>query len=179
MVCSYCGTENQDGSKFCSNCGKELKCETIPEDRSEKSFGLGWHKFMINFSLFAAALLNLCQGAQTIVGANYGDMAEQVYSYYDGLKHVDILYGCALIAMSVFCVYTRFQLAAFKRGAPRLLTILYSCVILLSLLYLALFDSVTGISMMDSSVISNLAGSVTMAVINILYYKKRASLFTK
>ena len=179
MICSYCGTDNQANSKYCSNCGKELVCEIIPEERSKKTFGLGWHKFMIYFSLFAGAILNLSQGVQLIAGVQYGDLAEQVYNYYRGLKSVDVLYGCSLIVVAAFFVYTRFRLAAFKRGAPKLLTILYSCTILLTLLYLALVDSITGISMMDTSVISSIVGSVTMAVINVLYYKRRANLFVQ
>jgi len=27
MVCQHCGTENQDGAKYCSSCGKELNIE--------------------------------------------------------------------------------------------------------------------------------------------------------
>ena len=178
MNCPECGTENLNGAKFCSCCGKPIDVQRpIDSSRKNTAQGLGWHKFMIYFSLFAGAALNLRSGIQAISGLQYGDLAEAVYMVFGGLKALDIVYGLLLMCISGLCIYTRFQLARFKRGAPKLIAILYGCTVIIPIVYLGLFDAITGIKMMDESVVSGIIGSLTMATINIIYYNKRKDLF--
>lgn len=178
MYCPECGNQNREGANFCHFCGKALAEIHIAAPAPKPvTLRLGWHKFMIYFSLFAGALLNFTQGIQFMTGIMYGDMKDEIYAFYSGLEALNVIYGLLLIGIAVFCIYVRFQLAGFKRGAPRLLAILYGCTCLLPIAYLGVYDAVTGIGADYSSVIGTMLGSLAMAGINIVYYNRRRDLF--
>lgn len=180
MNCPECGSENLNGAKYCRACGKPMgeKARTYRQEMPLQQ-GLGWHKFMIYVSLFAGAVLNFLNGIKAMTGMQYGELMEPIYMVFPNLKALDIVYGLCLIGISVFCVYTRFQLAKFKLGAPKLIAILYGCTVLLPVAYLGIADAITGINMMNESVIGSVIGSLAMAVINIIYYNKRSYMFIK
>lgn len=143
-----------------------------------------WHKFLIYFSLWAGAVLNLLNAVQYLTGSIYGSGSEAnlVYAYYDGLKAVDMLMAMLLIVISVFSIVTRFALAGYKARGPQMLMGLYLINMIAAVFYLVIASVVTGISLgdlVDSSTISSLISSIAMVFINKSYYGKRAHLFDK
>ena len=178
MQCHNCGQENADSSFFCANCGSALApAGPVQSAEMPAAPGMKWHKFLIYFALFMGALANLLGGIQSISGIQYGEDAELIYFLYDGLKALDVIYGVLLIGLAGFILYTRHQLARMKRNAPKLIVALYACTLLMCLAYPCLLTAITGINVFDASAVGNLLGSLVMAVINIVYYRKRSHLF--
>ena len=139
-----------------------------------------WHKFLIYFSLWAGALINFFNGLQLLNGSIYQGNADQVYSVFSGLKTVDMIFGIIYIAIAIFMIYVRFQLAGFKRGAPGKLISLY-VIQLVALFAYTLVASVTihipWAEIFSSSIIPSLIVSIVMIFVNRYYYSKRAHLF--
>lgn len=153
-----------------------MDSNTVPE-RSMK-----WHKFLVNFALWAAAVLSAVSGAQLLTGSHYGDsaMTEQVYRTFGSLKSADTVFGILQIALAVLLIYTRFQLAGFKKGAPNKLTLAYALNLVVFLGYAVVVSNIVGApfsEILDPSSTSSVAASVAMLVINRIYYGKRAHLF--
>ena len=152
---------------------------SIVYDKNQK---MGWHKFMIYFSLFAGALVNISSGVQYLTGMVYelsGVNKSIVYMTWSNLQPLDIFYGFALISIAAYAIYVRFQLAGFKIGAPKKLMVFYSLNIGILLLYIGFVQAITGLSPVkdNEQLIGNIIGSLCVAVISITYYKKRKSFF--
>lgn len=142
-----------------------------------------WHNFLIYFSLWAGGILSIVSGCQVMTGTHYGLGAsdlERLYSLYGSLKTVDLIFGVLMIVAGVFLIYTRFQLAGFKEGAPNKLTICYALNLVVSLAYIfaaagAINEPAT--ELMDASTGSTIVTSIVMIIVNRIYYAKRAHLF--
>ena len=149
-------------------------------NNSQSEPTMKWHKFLIYFSLWAGAVLCVFNGFQLLTGSHYGGQADVVYSYFRGLKLTDMVFGLLYIALAVYMIYVRFQLAGFKQGAPGKLTVVYVVQLVAFLGYALFASSQIGISIgeaMDSSSISSLVVSVVMIFVNRVYYGKRAHMF--
>ena len=139
--------------------------------------GLKWHKFLIYFFLWVRAADILYTGYMELTGRSYGNPNE-VYVTYPGLKIPDMAFGIAILALGVFTIYTRFQLARFKVGAPSKLTIIYVLDLVLSLLLVVTaINHIPFGDYMDKRLLPPLLGNVVTTVINIIYYNKRRHLF--
>ena len=146
---------------------------------------MNWHKFLVYFGLWAGAAFNLLSAILTLTGAQYGEYSELVYAFIPGLKIADVVYGIVLIGIAVLGFITAFQLLKLKRGAPKLLTLLFILSAVASLLYVAaeviiLLNYGADLSDMVSTMattLSSLGISVFMIIANSIYYKKRAHLF--
>lgn len=141
-----------------------------------------WHKFLIYFSLWASAVMNVINGFMMFTGAHYGgeNEAKMVYNYFDGLKSVDVIMGVLFVGMAVFAIVTRFSLAKYPAKGPKLLLAVYGLNAVLTLVYPLLASAVTGMELselMDSSTISSIVSSVVMIFVNKTYYNNRAHLF--
>lgn len=62
------------------------------------AYGMKWHKFLICFSLWAAAVLNVILGVAAIANGA-------------------LLYGIVLIGAAAYTIFTRYQLANLKANA--------------------------------------------------------------
>lgn len=187
MYCSNCGTKIDYESKFCINCGAELSQNASqnsePSPLAQKPLGMGWFNFLIYFALFAGAVINTVNGVRYITGLLYGDslQAHFVYRTFDGLKTVDVIMGILCIAVAVFGLFTRFQLAKFCKKGPTLLVLLYASIVVIDLFYIVGLlvvipaDSIREINF-TNPVVSTLVPFV-MIFINLAYFKKRKHLF--
>ena len=152
----------------------------MSNNTTQQELPMNWHKFMIYFSLWANAALCVINGIRLLTGSIYGDEVSLVYTYYDGLKTVDTVFGIAYLASAVFAIYTRFQLAGFKEGAPGKLTGLFVLLLVLNIGYPFAVANVTSLpfaDVADESIVSQIIASVVLIVICSVYYKKRAHLF--
>ena len=188
MFCPKCGEFLTDGTQVCANCGTSMTSQvptynqsTLHEEQQEMP--MKWYKFLIYFALFAGALLNLVNGIRLLTGSAYGSDAYFVYSYFSGLKALDIFAGLFLISIAVFGIYTRFQLAGYKTNAPTMLLALYAGSVAYSLIYLIGIKSIVSSYDMQyidlSGVYGGIAGGIVMIVLNAVYFNKRKHLFNK
>ncbi len=198
MKCSKCGGTYSDELQICPRCGIPLTSESSfgrqqdPLDQTGQYanpnpikfdtpiYKLGWHKFLVNFSLWLAAITFLGNGIPYIFQNYYemsGGSTEYVYYFFPSLQVLDVIYGILLVGLSAFTIYVRFQLAKFRQKAPLMLSYLYIAVIAVTSIYYILLFAIIDSQPDYIQLITNNAMSVAMLVINHIYYKKRAALF--
>lgn len=191
MFCAKCGTQIPDDAGFCTSCGNPVAAQPVqetayqqPEQPLQPALPMKWFKFLIYFALWAGALLNIVlNGVVMLNGLHYGDAetAKLVYAMFEDLKGLDTLCGVLAIVMGVFSIYTRFQLAGFKKKGPMLLAFVYAGAIVFNLIYIIGCNSILPeyvLSEMDyTSFYSNTVTSAVMIFVNMAYFKKRAHLF--
>ncbi len=74
MFCPYCGAEVKDGARFCVTCGNPVQSQPAQtmyagnEGLIRPELPMKWYKFVINFSLWAGALLNIGNGIMALMG---------------------------------------------------------------------------------------------------------------
>ena len=143
-----------------------------------------WHKFLIYFGLWLGAIGGIGNGIMMLTGAHYtqqGGSPEMVYSRFPGLKTVDVLFAIIYIGVAIWAIYTRFQLAGYKAGAPGKLLALYIMSFAMGIIYAIVGASVIHVSvstvLSGSSIIGSIVGTIVAVVINNIYYGKRAHLF--
>ena len=150
--------------------------ENYTNDYEQPQLGMKWFKFMINFALWAGAILNIVMGIQYLTGVVYGETSEWMYYEFPRLKNLDTFYGLALCALAVYQIATRFALAKFKRKGPSMLNGIYIINILLVIIYNIVLSS-----FMDVRLLAEVSGSVVGTLIwlayNSDYFKKRKHLF--
>lgn len=195
MFCAKCGTQLADNAAFCTNCGASVAPQPVQEPVSQQpapqqpvqplqpELSMKWFKFQINFSLWAAAILNAINAIGMLTGSYYGTdgEAELVYAMFSDLKTLDMGCGILLLALAAFGIYTRFQLAGFKKKGPMLLTVLYAGVCIFDLIYVFGCSSILPDYVLEyvdfTSFYSAVASSIVFMCVNISYFKKRAHLF--
>ncbi len=176
--CPNCGSAINEGQNFCLKCGAAI---TPPTEQHP----MKWYKFLIYFSLFAGAVLNVIAAILYITGAVYPATsggqatAKLVYEVYgSSLKTVDVLYGIVMLCLAAFCIVTRFKLSGFKKGAPVYLYVVYIADVVLTLIYNIALTAATNIpSIFTVSNISSIIATVIMVILNYIYFKKRQDLF--
>lgn len=190
--CSVCGAmiENEN-AQFCANCGSPLSApeagyvpEYVPQ-QPVMQYKMKWYKFLINFALFASAVLNFVNGFNYITGGIYFAQsdgrvsAEMVYDMYgSGMKVLDVLLGISMIALAGFCIYTRSRLAKYKVNGPMCVYILYGVGTVLTPLYNLALWAVTGLNQLTSvNSVTTLGMSVGFLLLNYAYFAKRKELF--
>ncbi len=145
---------------------------------------MGWFKFLIYFSLFAGAALNLFSAINLFTGMSYetefGNVRDLAYGLFEGLEALEMITAIGCLLLAVFGIVVRFRLSGYKADGPKMLTALYVCSLTVSLIYLVgLFIVTDGEATMDSSMVGNLCMSVAMTISNSIYFKKRKHLFVK
>lgn len=158
---------------------------------SENTKPLRWHKFMIYFGLWAGALACIVEAVQFFSGSMYGAMRDNFYQAFPSLRWVDIAYGLSLIGLSTYGIYTRYQLAGFKKGAPKKLLSLYAAMAVAFLAYILCYagimtqqlislghtDAAEQIWYFVGKSFWQLFPMLIVFLINKVYYGKRTELF--
>ena len=142
--------------------------------------GMGWYKFLIYFALFVSAILNVVSGFLTMFGVQYDGAADLVYSFFGGMRALDIIMGLVSIALGVFAIVVRQNLAHFKKGAVKNVITLYVVAFVVNLLYVILASVVTGIPMSEffsGTLLVCFLISILMIVVKYVYFKYRHDMF--
>ncbi len=143
-----------------------------------------WHKFLVYFALWMGALSNLSDGCSIFNGGHYGDARNEVYLQVSALKQLDMICGIIMIAAAVLGFYTAYRLLTMKKGAPKLLPVVYGISAALNLGYSVAAALIIKNAMRMIDVSSVLTSGITMAIfsaimliVTMIYYKKREHLF--
>lgn len=154
---------------------------------------MNWHIALIYFILWLMAFMDLVNGLIGVFGVQFGPTADggigMALHIYPGPARIYILDGVFALAMCIFIVFVRFQLAGMKRRAPMLLMVMFALNIVESLafvgaLYLtspelvAQYDANTGTSVLVSGLSSALLTAV-VAALTYIYYLRRKEMFNK
>ncbi len=146
---------------------------------------LKWHKFLIYFSLWLSAVFVCLRGAGFIALGILGDESSSFFQI-PAVKTVNIVYGAIYIAIAVYHIYTRYQLARFRAGAPKHLLILYVIIPVTEFAYPPLTFIAAGLPVSflfqdPARLIGNIIGAVVgtwlVCYLNKIYYDKRKELF--
>jgi hypothetical protein len=207
LYCRYCGSrlnENVDVPPVEAKVGN-IKTEECKEDAFsppveiqprisygenthsegpvDKPLGMKWYYFIINFQLWLFMLFRLAEGVQYILGyhySQYGLDKAQVYQVFPLLNGLDLAFGVILLALIAFAFFTRRSLARYYRNGPKSYIALIAISYVLPIVYLVLFSAVTGVPLAETinanSVIRIVCG-IVYAVLNVVYFRKRASMF--
>ena len=211
MFCPYCGSRVKDNHSFCFNCGKQMDIGfeagsepqpiavkpyqsnviTVQNDYREwnereraKNLPKEWFKFLVNFALFADAVICIIQAIIFIMGSVYGKDKAAVYRVFPNLKVVNICVGVLLILLAAYCIIVRFRLAGFYRSGPPMLILLYIASFSLVITHMLLIHFITEYSIVDiakNNIFSLLSiiESVILCVVNLVYFKRRKAMFYK
>lgn len=185
MFCKKCGNQVEDGQAFCGKCGTPVSEESHGADANgeriafnsfynEAPMPMAWFKFLIYFSLFAAAVLSFIS-----VGTGITSIIRDrsVYMSFPGILAIELGYAVFNFGYGIFAIITRFALAGYKKLGPLFLYICYGSSALATLAYSILGYVFTNGLYKNPSVIASIAMSVVMIVVNHIYFSKRKHLF--
>ncbi len=190
MYCPKCGSANENTAQFCPHCGAALSQSTqqpnvVPQQNAPEQapvLKMGWFKFLIYFSLFAGAILNIYTAISLLTGTAYGDSKDLVYAVFEDLKTLDMIIGLASLALAALGIYTRFRLSGYRSNGPKLLQWTLMLSVLINVGYLVGLNVVVpeiAEELELSSFVSSITTSIVMIFVNNAYFKKRSHLFVK
>ena len=145
--------------------------------QAQQEMPMKWFKFLIYFSLFFGAAINVITAIMTMTGSHYGGQADMVYAFFDGLKGMDIFYGLLLLASAAIMVYARFRLSGFFKNGPQMITIVYALNAIVPLIYIIGVSALTDVDLDMSSNVTSIITSIIMIFVNRVYFTKRSHLF--
>lgn len=140
--------------------------------------GMGWFKFIINFQLFASAVMNSISGIRYLTGSYYEGEADLVYAVFPSLKGLDIFMGVASLGMAAFALVIRGWLANFLSKGPKAYLAFLGFNVAISLLYVICASSIIGESAFDFSVATTILTTIALLIVSVAYFGKRADMFT-
>ena len=151
-----------------------------PPQGMQPAMGMAWYKFLIYFSLFAGAVLNVISGISMLNGTYIADSAT-LYRFYDGWEALDQLVGALMIGTAVLGLVTRFRLSGYCKNGPLFLKLTYAAGALINLVYVVGVNSIVSSAMLSqldfTSFYSSIGVSIAMVVANHIYFEKRSHLF--
>lgn len=204
IVCKVCGAQ-VDSTKvaFCPKCNSDLQYQDVTaggaNGASVPNYAppMKWFKFIIWFSLFAGALLNLVSGIRYINGSIHGEYAEMLYEIYGSMRTIDLVYGCFMVFIALYAIFTRIMLAGYRKIGPSLLYGLYIMIMVSGIIYAVAFQDATAANELSEyygnfgrgisfdyvklwlQVAGNVIENVVVLCINVVYFGNRKRLFNK
>ncbi|SEK18928.1 zinc-ribbon domain-containing protein [Pseudobutyrivibrio ruminis] len=204
MFCSSCGTQLEEGTLFCPNCGNPVaQANDAAQTQAEASaaqasapvnpapqfdgstqyytpqpvLGLKWAHFLGYFALWAGALVNLGSGISFITGLIYNGDASFIYDYFPGLQVLNILYGVCLLGTVALNVFAALSIIKCKKQTGLLVCLVYSAQVVLSLVYVVAGSIILSSFAGDASVVSSVIVSIVMIFVNRVYFNNRRDVY--
>ena len=160
---------------------QQYNAPPAPDFTKPQALPMNYYKFAIWVQLFLGALVYAVQGLGLLFGFWYeavsGINAQWFYLFFPAMHIVDILFGLLYLAMAVGAVYTRQQMAHFKKNGPDLYYLVLIAGMVLSFLYAVLQGIICSTGSGISSAIGLLVGSGVVLVLCRIYFEKRRSMF--
>ncbi len=138
-----------------------------------------WHRFLIYFTVWAGAVMNLYNGIFTLTGIKYyilGISPELVYQLISKeLQTIDIICGILFILLTL-CQIIVIHIAKFRKNAPTVLISVYTIIFLLEFFY-----TIVASSFLGSRIIIEFAfiatGNLAMIIFNCYYFGHGKNMF--
>lgn len=203
--CNHCGKQVPDNAAFCPECGGRLtpaapnsayngnaapqqpRVQVQPTQPYSAPYTppqtqpMNYYKFVIWIQLFLAALSGAVHGLGLLFGFWYELVsninAQWYYLFFPAMHVVDILFGLAYIALAVGAVYTRQEMAHFKKNAPDLYYLFLIASAVLSFLYTVLQGIICATASAIPGAVGSLITSIVILVLCHIYFEKRRSQF--
>lgn len=160
---------------------QQYNAPPAPDFTKPQVLPMNYYKFAIWVQLFLGALVYAVQGLGLLFGFWYeavsGINAQWFYLFFPAMHIVDILFGLLYLAMAVGAVYTRQQMAHFKKNGPDLYYLFLIAGMVLSFLYAVLQGIICSTGSGISSAIGSLVGSGVVLVLCRIFFEKRRSMF--
>ena len=156
-------------------------------DSSKPELGMKWFKYLIYFQLFFSAAEYLFQAVCMIFNFQnrYTQELFNLNCFNRDLRPVGVILGILWLIPAAMTLYARFELAGFKKEAPKKFIILVAATqvltcageIFVKLSELYIVDARNVIGAVLALVLSYALGGFVFIYPNIVYFKKRAHLF--
>lgn len=149
--------------------------------------GMAWYRFVIYFQLFACAAMSIFYGVRFLTGHQYGEYKNLYWSYFDGLKTLDLVHAITYFVIAVSAIIIRFMLANYKKNSPKMYIGMIIVIVLSDIIYLFVILGIINkrarvhvglFDVVDYMFVIELVIYTIMIVCNIIYFKKRSYLFT-
>ena len=159
-----------------------------PAKKTVRQLPMNWFKFLIYCQLILTALSELSNAYLYLTGRVYAQEpggAAGFYAQFPSFRIINLMFGAAGIIMAAFAVYTRFQLAGFKKGAPSLLLKFNLTTVVVTMIYHILYAFVSatyGRMLTCREIMSYIAlFGIGMAyyLVNKSYFGKREFMFNR
>ena len=151
-----------------------------PQMPMQPQLPMKWFKFLAYFGLWAGAVLNFIMAIVYMTGGHYGALgASLVYMVFPAMKTLDVFLGIVCFIMVAYGVITALSLLKFKAIAPKLVVGLYIITGVVNVLYQIIGVAIIGEGFPIVDVIVYAGVAVLWAVLNKIYFGKRAHLFNK
>ena len=154
-----------------------------------QQLGMNWFKFIIYVQLFLTSLGALYNAYQLLSGKIYdndqGVTAEQIFRLFPSLKTVGIVSGLLFLVVAGGAIFTRFQLAGFKKNGPMFYFIVIGIIIFANFIYIIAAVSEVkkygfpASAIVQPSIVGQIIGYIILVVCNIIYFNNRKKLFVK
>ncbi|WP_044937241.1 zinc ribbon domain-containing protein [Pseudobutyrivibrio sp. LB2011] len=204
MFCSSCGTQLEEGTLFCPNCGNPVaQANDTAQTQAEASaaqasapvnpapqfdgstqyytpqpvLGLKWAHFLGYFALWAGAVLNLASGIQFVTGLIYNGDASFIYDYFPVLQVLNILYGVCLLGTVALNVFAALSIIKCKKQTGLLVCLVYAVQAGLSIVYVAASSIILFSFAGDASIIVSVVVSIVMIFVNHTYFNNRRDVY--
>jgi len=192
MRCKYCDAQLTDELNKCHVCGN-MTAKGEGQVRGAELYAdlpnlpMRWFAFLINFLLFAFALIIAVYGTALVMGETYNTFgsvhSEIIYEENPYMQYLDIVIGCGMLACSLLYLVARFRLAGFCKGSPHLMCFTLVLTSALSVLRLAgmyvILPEELFVTMNVTYTIGTFAFFVIYVLLNTAYFKKRMPYFTR
>ena len=192
MFCPKCGKFVEDGQSFCGICGCEVE-KGLTEDSDDfnshsRSYQLmvapskKWFNFVIYIQLFLSAAGNALIGILDIFGVGYENDGNGFYKLnYDyfpnGMRTYHIVFGIICIVIAAYCLFTRWQLAGYKKKGPLFYLVSIGVMTVVnftgSVIKMMIIDDYSWVT----SYLLGLVLGIVVIALNNKYFKRRSYLF--
>ena len=175
--CNHCGKPVPDNAAFCPGCGSRL----TPAAPNGAYNSNAQQQPRVQVPQVQTPPTQQYNALGLLFGFWYeavsGINAQWFYLFFPAMHIVDILFGLLYLAMAVGAVYTRQQMAHFKKNGPDLYYLFLIAGMVLSFLYAVLQGIICSTGSGISSAIGSLVGSGIVLVLCRIYFEKRRSMF--
>ena len=203
MFCSKCGAQHSDNARFCGKCGNPVTENSNnqqgnyqPQSESNQ-LGMTFYKILVYLGLPFGILSNFVLAIQYLTGNIYANsmstilpmdefyeygigkknIANIVYSQFDGLREFDMFYAIMLLVIAAFTCYAWFCLKNFKQKAMIYCTNIYALNAFLSFIQsIVMTCHVKNFSVLGTGVMSIFVGIISIAIVR-TYLENRKHLF--
>ena len=203
IFCPRCSKAVTDGSRFCPRCGYSFEQEpntvtgNLPEPEGgepieqisrsalEAGYDLKWYHFLIRFFIWFQAALNAVGLIMILADVTSGSFGSFFSPLNSGMRSWFYTLMITTVLFIVYLIFTRRALAGWKRYAPRLYLISLffpfvsrlAAVIVSSVAYY--WFGTSGFIPLTRDDLGVLVGGIVLFILNFIYFRKRAELFTE